>query len=386
MPPTETRSAAEWRPDPFGRFEERHFFLGRPTSLVRNGDVESFDEVGLLLGPPPPGPPVTRSDLGTAPVPGPPHPVPPELAGQPVDAQVPVGPEAPARPSGTVDHPQGNGHGPVEQPRTNGNGAAPNAIATNGAGPGPVPPVAADPTPAGHVQDPAKPLPPPPPQVPAATPAGVVAPFTAPDPRPTENPNTAAGQPPVVLDTTPAAKVEPAAAADAHRAPPLKVGVLVGVIVAVIVAVLALLAGNGTKAGMTGLSPHPGATASTQAATSVTAGVPGGCPSATPQPVTHFATLWAGDGDRWAVHIWGTVTNTADTPIAVNSVVVQILGSNAAVGTVTATPVAGVALAPHQSASVDTTSTVVSPVEPRPGPVTVSWQWEATRYARCPTP
>ena len=158
-----------------------------------------------------------------------------------------------------------------------------------------------------------------------------------------------------------------------------------GVIVAVIVAILALLAGNGNKAAVTGLSAHPGATASTVAATPVTAGVPGGCPTATPQPVTHFATLWAGDGDRWAVHVWGTVTNTANTPIGVTSVVVQILASNAAVGTVTATPVAGVALAPHQSASVDTTSTVVAPVEPRPGSVTVSWQWEAARYARCPT-
>ena len=35
---------AQWRPDPFGRFESRRFFLGQPTSLVKNGDIVGYDE------------------------------------------------------------------------------------------------------------------------------------------------------------------------------------------------------------------------------------------------------------------------------------------------------------------------------------------------------
>ncbi len=36
---------ADWRPDPFGRFELRRFFLGSPTSLVRDGSIEHYDPV-----------------------------------------------------------------------------------------------------------------------------------------------------------------------------------------------------------------------------------------------------------------------------------------------------------------------------------------------------
>ncbi len=36
---------AQWRPDPFGRFESRRFFLGQATSLVKNGDTVGYDEV-----------------------------------------------------------------------------------------------------------------------------------------------------------------------------------------------------------------------------------------------------------------------------------------------------------------------------------------------------
>ncbi len=36
-------SYADWRPDPFGRFELRRFFLGSPTSLVKDGPVERYD-------------------------------------------------------------------------------------------------------------------------------------------------------------------------------------------------------------------------------------------------------------------------------------------------------------------------------------------------------
>ena len=39
----------DWRDDPFGRFELRHFFIGEPTSLVRQGSSEGLDPVGPLL-------------------------------------------------------------------------------------------------------------------------------------------------------------------------------------------------------------------------------------------------------------------------------------------------------------------------------------------------
>ena len=38
-----------WRPDPYGRFSERHFFLDTPTSRVRHGGIEGYDAVGPLL-------------------------------------------------------------------------------------------------------------------------------------------------------------------------------------------------------------------------------------------------------------------------------------------------------------------------------------------------
>ena len=152
------RSAAEWRPDPFGRFEQRHFFLGRPTSLVRDGDVESFDEVGLLLGHPPVAAPAAPSaDLGAMPatvvpsvepppLPGPlPGPGPSEPPAMSVDSQPPAGSVAPAPPSVVVE-PGANGNGLVDKPQANGNGAAP-----NGAGPGLKASVVVDPTPAGDI-------------------------------------------------------------------------------------------------------------------------------------------------------------------------------------------------------------------------------------------
>ena len=42
---------ADWRPDPFGRFELRRFFLGRPTSVVRSGDTEAYDPVTAQIEP-----------------------------------------------------------------------------------------------------------------------------------------------------------------------------------------------------------------------------------------------------------------------------------------------------------------------------------------------
>ncbi|MHB8681860.1 MAG: hypothetical protein ACYDA2_07180 [Acidimicrobiales bacterium] len=40
---------ADWRADPFGRHELRQFFLGEPTSLVRDGAVDGYDPVGRLV-------------------------------------------------------------------------------------------------------------------------------------------------------------------------------------------------------------------------------------------------------------------------------------------------------------------------------------------------
>ena len=42
---TQTSSYGDWRPDPFGRAELRRFFLGSPTSLVRDGATERYDAV-----------------------------------------------------------------------------------------------------------------------------------------------------------------------------------------------------------------------------------------------------------------------------------------------------------------------------------------------------
>jgi hypothetical protein len=35
-----------WNPDPFGRFEDRYFSDGAPTTLVRTGSIETRDEPG----------------------------------------------------------------------------------------------------------------------------------------------------------------------------------------------------------------------------------------------------------------------------------------------------------------------------------------------------
>jgi len=43
------RLYADWRPDPFGRSELRRFFLGSPTSLVRDGTAEHYDPVSSTL-------------------------------------------------------------------------------------------------------------------------------------------------------------------------------------------------------------------------------------------------------------------------------------------------------------------------------------------------
>src|SRR5579863_529293 len=77
----------EWRPDPFGRFEFRRFLFGRPTSLVKNGDTEGYDQIETWIaearepqqGPPlPPFSPAPSTQApGAAPPPPPPPPPPP---------------------------------------------------------------------------------------------------------------------------------------------------------------------------------------------------------------------------------------------------------------------------------------------------------------------
>jgi hypothetical protein len=52
---------ADWRPDPFGRFELRRFFLDKPTSVVRNGAIESYDPISPSTEPDVGGPPSSGS-------------------------------------------------------------------------------------------------------------------------------------------------------------------------------------------------------------------------------------------------------------------------------------------------------------------------------------
>jgi hypothetical protein len=53
---------AEWRPDPFGRWPFRRYFLGQPTSRVSTGEVEGMDPVTPLLLPKEP----STSDVETS--------------------------------------------------------------------------------------------------------------------------------------------------------------------------------------------------------------------------------------------------------------------------------------------------------------------------------
>jgi hypothetical protein len=45
QPEPDTSFYADWRPDPFGRSQLRRFFLGAPTSLVRDGENEYYDPI-----------------------------------------------------------------------------------------------------------------------------------------------------------------------------------------------------------------------------------------------------------------------------------------------------------------------------------------------------
>ena len=89
---------ADWRPDPSGRYELRRYVAGQPTSLVRSGDAEQYDDVSALIERGPSGRPALRppvAPVSTGPAPAPPavelvRPAPPavlsayDAAGQPL--------------------------------------------------------------------------------------------------------------------------------------------------------------------------------------------------------------------------------------------------------------------------------------------------------------
>ncbi len=49
MPEPEDGPNGEWRSDPFGRYELRRFLYGRPTSLVKRGDIVGYDHIDAWL-------------------------------------------------------------------------------------------------------------------------------------------------------------------------------------------------------------------------------------------------------------------------------------------------------------------------------------------------
>ena len=78
-----------WATDPFGAHEARYFSEGKPTSRVRDGDTESYDDL-------PGDAHVPGGDAGSQPAPPPPGPFAPSSpAGVPVSPAVPVAPAVP---------------------------------------------------------------------------------------------------------------------------------------------------------------------------------------------------------------------------------------------------------------------------------------------------
>ena len=87
-----TQEQQGWQPDPFGRHQSRYFSAGRPTYLVRDGNVEGSDPVEQI--PPQAYPRPVDAGMppaGYAPTAGyPPPPVmrPPVMVFNPVSARV----------------------------------------------------------------------------------------------------------------------------------------------------------------------------------------------------------------------------------------------------------------------------------------------------------
>ena len=64
-----SREPQGWSSDPFGRFDERYFSQGVPTSLVRNGSAESHDSTRSTDPELAPAPATTLSPPAPQPVP-----------------------------------------------------------------------------------------------------------------------------------------------------------------------------------------------------------------------------------------------------------------------------------------------------------------------------
>lgn len=61
---TRIREPQGWRPDPFGRYEQRYFSAGRPTRLVRSHGVEDRDEPAARAIEAPDPPPAAEEPPG----------------------------------------------------------------------------------------------------------------------------------------------------------------------------------------------------------------------------------------------------------------------------------------------------------------------------------
>ncbi len=88
--PTAPAFYADWRPDPYGHFELRRFFLGNPTSLVRDGATERYDPVPTDAPTEDASEPTpSEADEQTPPSPPAPTEVEPEDGAEPVDSLTP---------------------------------------------------------------------------------------------------------------------------------------------------------------------------------------------------------------------------------------------------------------------------------------------------------
>jgi len=334
----------EWRPDPFDRYPWRHFFLGRPTSIVRTGDVEGYDPVSALLpladvpdvapGEPGPRPPGARP-LATA--------IPAPSASAALDDTEPTV----AHELWAIDVTDAARAAPAWPPLLRGierrvRHLHPAAIAVViGVGAIGVSLLAATVlgalTDGGPVNAALPPL-----HVPDAThlPAATTVPIgTVPTPTVAVAPTTAPTTTVPVTTTTSVTST--------------------------------------TKAPAVSSSP-PATPTTTQMA----------CPSGAPESGVSMTAQPAAGASQWTVTITGSATNATSATINFQYASVQITDSEGNVlTTVQVMPTSGgtVTLAPSQSTGLSYSGTVQSPDAPRVGTVTVAWQWADAANASCPT-
>jgi hypothetical protein len=334
-----------WLPDPFGRHEHRHFFLGQPTSLVRDGDTESYDPVGPLLA----------------------------AAGVAADADelTVVLPVVTPAESDITQGEAASAHDTTDAPAS----TAPPTDAAAAPVPGPMTeqdrwsPVAAI---AGLTKRR--------PQLsPAATAVvvgagailvsfAVAAAFgavTAPPPLKASSsapPSVAhpgsSGRTGVSTSTLPPTHV---ATAPASAAPP-------ATIPTVSVATTVPVTTTSTPA-VTPTTLHP-------------------CPSGSPQATVYMRTTAPASGaTAWTVSITGSATNAASDSVHFDYAAVQIVDAEGeVVATVDASPNGGpTVLAPDQSVGLSYSGTVDSPDRPHVGSVTTVWEWATQADSGCPT-